>query len=59
MSKLRYAGNEMKHYRVTYSDTVYAQSKPEAKAKFKEVFREFEIEELWWKDGPFRVSEIP
>ena len=47
-----------KHYRLTYSDTVYADSAAEAKRKFKEVFIEFELDELWYTDGPFRVTRI-
>ena len=47
-----------KHYKLTYSDTVYADSAAEAKRKFKEVFIEFEIDELWYKDGPFKVFKI-
>ncbi len=51
--------NDMqKRYKITYSDTVYADSVAEATAKFKDVFHEFEIEELFWRGGPFQVFEI-
>ena len=47
-----------KHYRLTYSDTVYADTSAEARRKFKEVFIEFKIDELWYRGGPFEVRRI-